>query len=87
MRKRRQHIQKWVEMPFEKKNVEYQPADAPNQESSENDLEESENQKQNKEDEGAEGKEKSTVIKSAKNKNYNAPRQDHCFIYRIKKLC
>ena len=65
-------------MPFEKKNVEYQGAEE------EQPKEDEAEEEQNNEEENSEGK---TVIKSAKNQNYNAPRQDHCFIYRIKKLC
>ena len=33
-----------------------------------------------------EGKKKVKVLKTASNKGYSAPRQDHCFIYVIKKL-
>lgn len=81
-------------MPFEKKNVEYQGADKAETEEKVTEEEKVEQVEESKKEENAEEEEdtgedvteEKTVIKSAKNKSYNAPRQDHCFIYKIKKL-
>ena len=94
-------------MNFEKKNVEYIPANEDQigefapvnpeeeiEEGKESDTIDSDKNAQNEEIHG-EGVEPDTdtnaendtvFVKSAQNKNYSAPRQDHCFIYRIKKL-
>jgi hypothetical protein len=80
-------------MPFEKRNVEYIPDEAEETPESapvdEQPVEAVENDpvtdsKPEEAEPGTEGE--TVVIKSAKNKNYNAPRQDHCFIFKIKKL-
>lgn len=75
-------------MPFEFKSTDYQPNESKSEEIKEDDKEEkpNENEKSNPVEEDNEAEEDVKVIKSAKNSNYNAPRQDHCFIYKITKL-
>ena len=74
-------------MPFEFKSTDYQPCET-NQIQSEKtaELNEEENKDLTDDQDQTESEEDVKVIKSAKNSNYNAPRQDHCFIYKITKL-